>query len=159
MADLASDHNLGEPIGDHIMYRAVEYDATISKGDNLKITGVNSDGIPKVQSAGADEKVAAIAEFDGSQGDIKRAIMFAEFVKVTFGGAISPGAAVKAAASNKWVSAVRTVTIPSGATTVTSTSAQPSMTVEAGVASGYCISNPSADADTGLICFTGGITP
>lgn len=126
---------------------------TIAAGDALKLTSTNQ-GFYTVSQAVAGDKARLVAMEGGSAGARIRALRNGK-VKVTFGGAVSLNAAVKAGASARFVSAVLTVTIPSGATAVTSTSAQPSMTVEDGVACGICLQTIAANGDTGIMWFNG----
>ena len=71
-------------------------------------------------------------------------------VKVTSLSAISVGALVKCGANGTVRIAGDAVIIPSGTTTVTSTSAQPTMLVEGGIALGKALQT-FADGDAGLI--------
>lgn len=128
--------------------------AAITRGQLCKITGTDANGVPILDVAGVGDngkfvsiETLAINEYGMFLGP-------GALTKVTAGGAIAIGAAVKAGAAGKVVSAVRTVTIPAGGTAVTSTSANPAMTVEGGIACGICVgpnAGPAADLDTCLI--------
>jgi len=120
----------------------VQTGQSVSKGDVVKLVADRT-----VQQSGAGDKSIGVALRTGSAGDYIPVLVRGK-VKVTAGGAISAGAAVKAGASGRVVAAVAAVTIPSGATTVTSSSAQPSMTVEACIALGVALDAASADGDT-----------
>lgn len=156
-ADLFSDFSLGDVVVKRSS-QVVEYNATITKGQGLNVESTNSDGQLIVGVAAAGEKAQFVAMFSGVDGDLHEALS-SGIVKITFGGAVAAGAPVKAGATGKFVAAVRTVTVPTGTTAVTSSGAQPAMTVEGGIACGTCISVASNDGDTGLIDFVGGVTP
>lgn len=133
----------------------------LKTGTALKI--VNADD--QLEPAGAGDKTYAVLgnlglnASDGTRKDFpasttkKTNVILIGVVKVLFGGAVTRNDPVKAGASGKFVAAVNTVTIPSGATAVTSTSAQPSMTVEGGIACGIAQETIAADLDEGLIIF------
>jgi len=152
MADSWAYSSLGEPVG---LYDAItaKAGAAITKGQIVKLTAATDpkDG-PTVQPAGAGEVAFGVAMQDIANGAIGK-ILKRGRVKVTAGGAISAPAFVKPGATGKVVAAVTTVTIPSGATAVTSTSAQPSMNIEGFLACGVAETDASADNDTLLISF------
>ncbi|MEM3383856.1 MAG: hypothetical protein QW698_07465 [Nitrososphaerales archaeon] len=155
-------------LGQDVFGNAVKVVMTVKSGSSeilpgapLKISGANK----QLEPAGANEKVFAILEDMGIDPNTntrktfpanttkKASVILFGVVKVRFGGACSRGAPVKAGSDGKFVAAVNTVSIPSGATQVLSTSAQPSMTVEAGIACGIALDNIAADGDDGLILF------
>lgn len=157
MADLFSDFSLGDVVIKRSS-QVVEYNATITKGQGLNIETVNADAQAVVGVATTGEKIQYVAMFSGVDAELHEALT-SGIVKITYGGAVAAGAAVKAGTVGKFVAAVRTVTIPSGTTAVLSSSAQPAMTVEAGIAAGTNLSVASNDGDTGLIDFMGGELP
>lgn len=145
-------------LGDVVVKRAsqvVEYNATITKGQGLNIESTNTSGQAIVGVATTGEKVQFVAMFDGVDGDLREALT-SGIVMITFGGAVAAGAPVKSGTVGKFVSAVRTVTVPTGGA---GTGDGGALTVEGGIASGTCISVASTDGDVGLIDFTGGVTP
>ena len=163
-ADNAPDFVLGQDV----FGNAIKVTMTVKSGSSalqpgtpLKIINANK----QLEPAGAGDKVFAILEdmgIDPSTGSRKTfpanttkkaSVILFGVVKVRFGGAVTRGNPVKAGANGKFVAAVNTVSIPSGGTTVTSTSAQPSMTVEAGIACGIALDDIAADGDDGLILF------
>ena len=123
--------------------------ATVTKGQAVKPHTHTSGELCSVQPAGAGDKALGVALKSGAVGD-SIPVLVSGIVKVTASGAITMGAPVKSGAAGVVVAAVNTVTIPSGATAVTSDVAQPSMTVESGIAFGIAMQT-FADADTGLI--------
>jgi len=150
MADLYSQADLGENIGPGTALSFKAQNA-ITKGQAVKMSTHTAGEIGSVDVAGAGDKAIGVAIKDTAAGGYVPVLVQGGPVKVTAGGAISIGAPVKAGATGKVVAAVRTVTIPSGATTVTSTSAQPSMNVEAGLAFALALQTAAADGDTFLI--------
>jgi|GEM_PF-2340966 hypothetical protein len=151
--DNAPDFSLGQDV----FGNAIKATLTVKSGSSalpagtpLKVSGANK----QLEPAGENEKVFSILEQDFPANTTKKAsVILLGVTKVVFGGAVARGAPVKAGSNGKFVQAVNTVTIPSGATAVTSTSAQPSMTVEAGIACGISLDNIASDGDTGLILF------
>jgi len=123
--------------------------ATVTKGQAVKPHTHTSGELCSVQPAGAGDKALGVALKSGGVGD-SIPVLVSGIVKMTASGAITMGAPVKSGAAGVVVAAVNTVTIPSGATAVTSDVAQPSMTVESGIAFGIAMQT-FADADTGLI--------
>ncbi|MGB9660363.1 MAG: hypothetical protein ACPLY9_07630 [Nitrososphaerales archaeon] len=164
MADNAPDFVLGQDV----FGNAIKATMTVKSGSSalpagtpLKISTANK----QLEPCSANEKVFAILEDMGVDPSTntrksfpanttkKASVILFGITKVTFGGAVARGTPVKAGSNGKFVQAVNTVTIPSGSTAVTSTSAQPSMTVEAGIACGIALDNIANDGDTGLILF------
>ena len=94
-------------------------------------------------------KVVGIALKSGEAG-VSIPVLVKGVAKVTSSSAIGVGARVMSGADGTVKFASNLVTIPSGATAVTSTSANPSMTVESGIAFGMALQT-FADGDTGLI--------
>jgi len=123
--------------------------AAVTKGQAVKMSTHTAGAIGSVTVAGAGDKAIGVAMKTVAAGEYVP-VLLQGIVKVTASGAITIGNAVKSGALGVVVAAVRTVIIPSGSTTVTSSSAQPSMTVEAGVAFGFALQT-FADTDTGLI--------
>lgn len=148
MTDLFPDADLGEAISE--VYRmSFMCQSAVTKGRCVKLDTHTASEIGSISEAGAGDKVVGIAMRSGEAGEYIPVLIMG-IIKATASGAITLGTAVKAAANGKVQTAAETVTIPSGATTVTSTSAQPSMTVEAGIAFGVALQT-FADGDTGLI--------
>jgi len=151
MADLFPARALGECLD---LAQAVIIDVqlagTVAKGDVVARSAAIAGNIDSVIQASANAaNVVGVALKGGVAGDIVP-ILLNGIVKVAAVGAITGGSKIKAAAAGKVQAAVVTVTIPAGATTVTSTSAQPSMTVEGGIAIGRALQT-FADGDTGLV--------
>jgi len=151
MADLFPALALGECLD---LLQATVIDAqladVVAKGDVVARSAPISGDVDSVIQAGANAaNVIGVALKGGVAGDIVP-ILLNGIVKVTASGAITGGSKIKAAAAGKVQAAVVTVTIPAGATTVTSTSAQPSMTVEGGIAIGRALQT-FADGDVGLV--------
>ncbi len=119
--------------------------SAITKGYVVKLTGDLQVG----HSANNDKSIG-IALKSAASGEYLPVLVRGK-VKLTAAGAISVGAAIKAAGSGKVQAAAATVTVPAGSTTVVSTSAQPSMTVESGIAFGVALQSASADGDT-ILC-------
>ena len=151
MADFATDYNLGEDVLKNAVTEAVEYDATITKGEVLKITAVSAEtGIVKVQIATATDKGNFVAMFSGVAGDFKQALKKG-LTKLTAGGAIAINDPVRPGAAGKVVTTTRT--LPTGAVAVTSDAATPD--VNAGFGCGTSYQVPAADLDTFLCFFNG----
>ena len=126
----------------------------VRRGVNVPVlVPVGMHGLPMAVLVVVDE-VGALQELLVVQDRLRRSageylpVLVRGKVKLTAAGAISVGAAVKAAGSGKVQAAASTVTVPTGSTTVVSTSAQPSMTVESGIAFGVALQSASADGDT-----------
>jgi len=123
--------------------------AAIAKGQIVKLSAaMGVDGVPTVVITAATNDFAYGVALDAAVSGAYLRVLKVGWVKITAGGAIAAGAAIKAGANGKALAAVSTVSIPSGATTVLSSSAQPSMTVESGVACGIAETSASADNDT-----------
>lgn len=156
MTDNAAGYKLGDDILKLNEIETVEIDTseTIAAGDGLKITGVNGTRL-KVGQSTAGTKARFVAQEAGVAGDLIRALRRGK-TKVTFGGAVTVGDAIKAGAVGKFVKAVYTVTQASGSTTVLSTSAGPTtLTVESGIGCGFTYQTITSDTDKGLIFFSG----
>jgi len=153
MADLFPALALGDAL-DETQALIIDFKAqnAITKGQAVKMSTHTSGELGSVDVAGAGDKAIGVALKTVVAGD-PVAVLVKGATKVTASGAITIGSAVKAGASGVVVAAVNTVTIPSGGTTVTSTSANPSMTVEAGIAFGIALQT-FANGDTGLILVT-----
>ncbi len=142
----ARDGQLIYPAG---VRATAEVKATIDLkgGELLKV----SDADGRLEPAGADDVAVAVLAEGQSLAAGKIANMAVYFlgnvVKVTAGGAIPRGSWVKAGANGKVVAAATNVAIPAGTTTVTSTSAQPSMTVEGGIGFGIALDSAAANGD------------
>lgn len=157
MADHDAKHSLGEDILKLNEVEVVEVDAaqTIVAGQALKVTGftaLDSGSRAQVSVAGAGDKARFVAMTGGTAGANIQALRKGK-TKVTFGGAVAVGAAVKAGATGKFVAAVTTVTVPTGGA---GTGDGGALTVEAGIACGWNYQTIAADNDTGDIWFEGG---
>jgi len=148
MTDLFSAVEVGEAVKTDAQM-SFKAQASITKGQAVKMSTHTAGAIGSVTVAGAGDKAIGIALKSAGAGEYVP-VLLQGIVKVTGSGAITIGSAVKSGASGVVAAAVRTVTIPTGSTAVQSTSAQPSMTVEAGVAFGFALQT-FADGDTGLI--------
>jgi len=147
LTDLFPDvPNVGDVLIDMVS-ESFKAQNAITKGQLVKISTHTAGEISSVDVAGAGDKAIGMAKKTVVAGEQVPVLRLGK-AKITAGGAITTGAAIKAGATGKAVAAVRTVTIPSGATTVTSTSAQPSMTVEGGLACGTANQTTAADGDT-----------
>lgn len=151
MADFYADGQLGEDILGDAVTEIVKYNATITKGQCLNTESVGSDGIAVVGVATSGEKGRFVAMYDGVSGEYKEALRRG-IVKVTFGGAVTVDAPVKAGTTGKFVAAVRTVTVPTGGA---GTGDGGALTVEGYLSCGHARCQPTADNDTGLIFFDG----
>ena len=123
MTDLFSAVELGEAIkiDAQMSFKA---QANITKGQAVKMSTHTAGVIGSVTVAGAGDKAIGVALKTVNANEYVP-VLLQGIVKVTASGAITIGAAVKSGASGVVAAAVRTVTIPTGATAVTSTSAQP----------------------------------
>ncbi len=153
MADSAPEFLTGQFIGEgHI--ETFTANAALTKGDVVKILTADR----SVSASSSNDKSIGVALKTVSSGQATPVLVFGK-TKLLAGGAITRGAAVKAvtktAGNGVVVAAVNTVTIPSGATAVTSTSAQPSMTVESGIALGVALDSTAADGDAFLALING----
>lgn len=147
MTDLFSDApSVGDVLID-IVSESFKAQAIITKGQLVKISTHTAGEISSVDVAGAGDKAIGMAKKTVAAGEQVPVLRLGK-AKITAGGAMSTGVAIKAGAAGKAVAAVRTVTIPTGATAVTSTSANPSMTVEGGLACGTANQTTAADLDT-----------
>lgn len=158
MVDNFPKIKLGQDVLGNATKIPVKAAAAITRGQLCKITGTDANGIPIIDVAGAGDVGKVVAIETLALNEYGTGIV-GGLTKGTAGGAIAIGASVKAGAAGKFVSAVRTVTIPGSGTAVTSSSAQPTMTVEGGIASGMCVgpnAGPAADGDTAL--FLMGVT-
>lgn len=153
MADFYADANVGEVVEEKpkIVTEIVKYNATITKGQCLNIESVDSDGTPVVGVATSGEKGRFIALESGISGERKEALRRG-LVKVTFGGAVTVDAPIKAGTAGKLVAGVRTVTVPSGGA---GTGDPGALTVEGYLSCGHARCQPTQDDDTGLVYFDG----
>ena len=127
----------------------IKVGATVAKGQAVKSHTHTVGELCSVQPADLGDKALGIALKGGEVGE-SIPVMFRGIVKMMAGGVITIGSPVKAGATGVVVVAATIVTIPTGATAVTSTSANPSITVESGIAFGIALQT-FADGDTGLI--------
>ena len=123
--------------------------ATVTKGQAVKQHTHTVGELCSVQPATLGSKAFGVALKSGGVGE-SIPVLLRGIVKVTASGAIDMGLPVKAGAAGVVVVAATTVTIPTGSTAVTSTSANPSMAVEGGIAFGIAMQT-FANTDTGLI--------
>jgi len=152
MADLFSELATGEALQTQLVL-SFKAQATITKGQAVKMSTHTAGEIGSVAVAGAGDKAIGVALLTVVENEYVPVLLIG-VVKVTAAGAITIGASVKAAANGAVAAAVRAVSIPSGTVSVTSTSAQPSMNVEGGLAFGFALQT-FADGDTGLIFVNG----
>ncbi len=152
MADLFPGLGLGECLNpEQATITHVKLAGEVSKGDILARSAVVSGDIDSAVRANTDAaNVIGVALKSGIAGEVIPMLLFG-IVKVKAGGAITGGSKIKAGSLGRVVTAVTTVTIPAGATTVTSTSAQPTMTVEGGIAIGRALQTFAAADDVGLV--------
>ena len=146
--DLFPELDIGEALQAKLVL-SFKAQAAVHKGYPAKMDTHTAGEIGSVSEAGVGEKAIGIFMKD-ADADEMVAVLLIGVVKVTASGSITIGSAVKPATGGKVAAALRTVTIPTGGTTVTSTSAQPSMTVESGIAFGFALQT-FANLDTGLI--------
>lgn len=108
------------------------------------------------QHCAANAKAVGVSAFDAASGEPITVYGAGNIVPVTAGGAISAGAYVASDANGKAVAASPlSVSVPAGATQVTSTAAQPDL-VEAGgylpqAVNGLAMESATADGDTILV--------
>jgi hypothetical protein len=125
--------------------------SAVAKGDPVKLNGDL-----QVTNHAANDKVVGIALKAAAAGSLNLPVCTRGKLKLTAGGAIAAGAAIKGGGGSVVVAAVSTVTIPTGATAVTSTSAQPTITVEAGIALGVALQAAAANGDT-ILCLVNAV--
>lgn len=142
MADTHPEVDPGEDVYGNAITATFTAGGAINAGD-LVTVGAND---MEVVQAGADGIVVGVAMKAAASGDAVP-VLLRGVTKVQAGGAITRGSKIKAGANGKVVTAVTTVTIPAGGTAVTSDVAQPTMTVEAGIACGVALESASADGD------------
>ena len=121
----------------------------ITKGQLVKVSTNVPGGLGSIAVAVAGDKAHGVALKSGAVGEVIPVVVLGG-VKVTAGSAITVGSPVKSWTAGVAVVAVNTVTIPSGSVAVTSDAAQPTMTVESGIACGIALQG-FANGDTGLI--------
>ena len=91
MADLRSDYDIGEDIWKDAITEGVEYTSIVVPGQPLKITGVNSEGTPKMGAIVAiTDKVRALALYAGKVGEFGQVATKIR-TKITFGAALTAG--------------------------------------------------------------------
>ena len=121
----------------------------ITKGQTVKPYTHTVGELCSIQPAALGSKAFGVALKGGEVGE-SVPVLVGGIVKVTASGGINIGAPVKSGDNGVVVTAQIVVTIPAGGTAVTSTSANPSMTVESGIAFGTALQT-FANGDTGLI--------
>ena len=132
MADLRSNYDIGEDIWKDAETEGVELSSVVIPGQPLKITGVNSEGTPKMGAITAiTDKVRALALYAGKVGDLTQVATKIR-TKLTFGAALTAGDEIEFEVDGKVIEA-------------------------AGVnpRKGYAI-DTGADEDEGLVQFDGG---
>ena len=150
MADLFPALALGDCLDEaQAIIISMKVGAAVTKGQAVKSHTHTVGELCSVQPAALDSKVLGVALKSGGVGD-SIPVLVSGIVKVTASGGITVGGSVRASTNGTVRGAVNTVTIPSGTTTVTSSSAQPSILVEGGTAFAMALQT-FADGDTGLI--------
>lgn len=149
-----SDPSPGVRLG-QILFKAGERATAIVKAGATGMSGGellrvgDSDGELTLAGSG-DIAVAVLADgqsIDANATSYAAVYFLGSVVKLRAGGAVARGSWVKPSAGGKVTQASSSVTIPSGGTAVTSTSAQPSMTVEGFSALGVALDSAAADGD------------
>jgi len=146
LADKFTHVELGEAVVS-VCSQSFKCESAVTKGQVVKLDTHTDDELGSVSPAGAGDKAEGVALKTGAAGEYIPVLQIGK-VKVTGGGAITLGGKIKAGAAGKVVAAVTTVTIPTDSTAVLSTSAQPSMNVEGGLAFGHAEQTIGADGDT-----------
>ena len=150
MADLFPALALGDCLDEAqavvVSFKTAE---AITKGQLVKVSIHVTGELGSITVAGSGEKAHGVAMKGGAVGDVIP-VMLSGIVKVTGAGAITVGSPVRSDVNGVVVATVNTISIPDGTVAVTSTSAQPSMTVSSGIALGIALQT-FADGDTGLI--------
>ena len=150
MADLFPALALGDCLDESqamvIPFKTAE---TITKGQLVKVSTHVAGELGSITVAAAGDKAHGVALKSGAVGDVIP-VALSGAVKVTASGNILVSSPVKSGTAGVAVAALATVTIPSGSVAVTSDAAQPTMTVESGVACGIALQG-FANGDTGLI--------
>ena len=121
----------------------------ITKGQVVKVSSHVAGELGSISVAGAGMKATGVALKGGAVGDTIP-VLLSGVVKVTGKGTIPIGSSVRSDIDGVVSVAGVVVIIPPGTVAVTSDSAQPSMTVGAGIAFGVALQT-FADGDTGLI--------
>ena len=149
-----SDPSPGIRLG-QILFKAGERATATVKADTTSMSGGellrvgDADGELALAGSG-DIAVAVLADGQSIAANTTgpAAVYYlGSVVKLRAGGAVTRGSWVKPTTSGKVIQASSSVTVPSGGTTVTSTSAQPSMTVEGFSALGVALDSAAADGD------------
>ena len=150
MADLFPALALGDCLDEaQAIIINMKVGTAVTKGQVLQADTHTAGELCSVKPGADSTKVIGVALKSGEVG-VSIPVLLKGVVKVTGLGTITMGASVKAGYNGTIATAASNVTIPSGATAVTSTSANPSMTVEGGIAFGIALQT-FADGDTGLI--------
>ena len=121
----------------------------VTKGQVVQAATHTVGELCSVQPASLGFKALGVALKSGAVGEIIP-VLVSGIVKVMAEGAITMGSPVRAGDAGAVVVGLYSVTIPSGTVAVTSTSANPSMTVDGKIAFGTAVQT-FADGDTGLI--------
>ena len=91
MADLRSEYDIGEDVWKNAITEGVELSSIVIPGQPLKITGINSEGTPKMGAITAiTDKIRALALFAGKVGDHAKVATKIR-TKLTFGAALTAG--------------------------------------------------------------------
>ena len=140
MTDEYSALDVGEAL---VAKNVYDFEAAnaITKGQAVKLVDVAND-LPKVDVAGAGDKAIGIAAKSVAAGEQCSVYGPGSIVKVTFGGAVTVGNAVKAGASGKVVSMADQAVDEGGSATYM---------VYYSMRCGVAWQTIAADADTGLI--------
>lgn len=147
-ADLFPDIDFGEALQATLVL-SFEAQDVVHKGCPVKLDTHISEEIGTASEAGYNDKAIGVFLKDAAAGEMVPVLIIG-IVKVQANGDIPVGSAVKASVNRRIQSALSFVRIPTGGITVTSTSAQPTMTVESGLAFGFALQT-FTDLDDGLI--------
>lgn len=139
-------------IGENTLACEVDTGQTVAIGNLVYPSTHVAQSAPKISVAGASAAnvmgvVTALDRGSGAATYVVTVLLRGRLAKLTASGAITVGNHLIAAASGKVAAGVTTVTIPSGTTAVLSTSAQPAITVSAGIAIGLALQTTTTDGD------------
>jgi hypothetical protein len=126
----------------------------ITKGDPVQLVDASTE--PGTVTNWASGKVSGFAlrsyAADATGNTTVDVVVHGKVKLACSGAKVTAGYAIKGASAHYICQAAITVTIPTGTTTVTSTSAQPSMTVESGIACGVALQSSQGVAGDCILC-------
>ena len=123
--------------------------AAVTKGQAVKSHTHTAGELCSVQPASMGDKAFGVALKSGGVGE-SIPVLVSGIVKVKSSGGITMGIPVVSGDDGVVTAGAVIVTIPTGTTTVTSSSAQPTMAIRGGLELGIALQT-FADGDTGLI--------